>query len=97
MPEPITPRRAQREAVLSAEQKYEICLKIITGELASREAVAQAKVDARRSWRCARPPRTLRSWRSGRCCRAIVTTPGQASELARLQAEAQLLPLKEAP
>jgi transposase len=44
MPEPITPRRRPKQ-FLSAEQKYEICLKVITGELASREAVAQAGVD----------------------------------------------------
>jgi hypothetical protein len=34
-----------REAVLAAEQKYESWLKILTGELTSREAAAQAGVD----------------------------------------------------
>jgi hypothetical protein len=40
---PTPSRRAKR--FLSAEQKYEIWLKILTGELTSREAAAQAGVD----------------------------------------------------
>jgi hypothetical protein len=48
MPEPTTPlRRAKR--FLSAEQKYEIWLKILTGELTSREAAARRGWIARRS------------------------------------------------
>ena len=44
MSEPVrSTRRAKR--LLSAEQKYEIWLKILTGEVTTNEAAAQAGVD----------------------------------------------------
>jgi len=44
MSEP-TPRSRRPKRFLSAEQKYEIWLKILTGELTSNQAAAQAGVD----------------------------------------------------
>ena len=47
MSESIDPtRRAKR--LLSAEQKYEVWLKILTGEVTTNEAAAQAGVDRSR-------------------------------------------------
>ena len=44
MPEPTAPKRRPKR-VLSAEQKYEIWLKVLTGELSTLEAAVQAGVD----------------------------------------------------
>jgi hypothetical protein len=44
MPEPPAPKRRPKR-FLSAEQKYEIWLKILTGELTTQEAALQAGVD----------------------------------------------------
>jgi transposase len=78
-------RRARR--FLSAEQKYEIWLKFLTGELTSREAAAQAGVDRSTVM-------TLRKVaRDGAISALQASRPGrprdarEASELARLQAE----------
>jgi transposase len=86
MPEPMTPgRRAKRS--LSAEQKYEIWSKTLTGELTSREAPAQTGVDRSTIM-------TLRKTaRDGAVVALQVSQPGrprdarEASELARLEAE----------
>lgn len=44
MSEPTRPAR-RRKRFLSAEEKYEIWLKIVTGEVTTNEAAAQAGVD----------------------------------------------------
>jgi transposase-like protein len=86
MAEPTPPqRRAKR--FLSAEQKYEIWLKVLTGELTSREAAAQAGVDRSTIM-------TLRKVaRDGAIAALQASRPGrtpdarEATEVARLQAE----------
>jgi transposase-like protein len=86
MPEPMTQTRRARR-LLSAEQKYEIWLKILTGELTTREAAAQSGVDRSTIM-------TLRKTaKDGAIAALQASRPGrprearQASELARLQAE----------
>jgi len=76
-----------REAVLAAEQKYESWLKILTGELTSREAAAQAGVDRSTIMMLRKVARdgaiaALQASRPGRPRDAR-----EASEVARLQAE----------
>ncbi len=44
MPEPPVPKRKPKR-FLSAEQKYEIWLKILTGELTTQQAAIEAGVD----------------------------------------------------
>jgi transposase-like protein len=86
MAESMSPRRRAKR-FLSAEQKYEIWLKILTGELTSREAAAQAGVDRSTIM-------TLRKTaRDGAIAALQASRPGrprdarEASEVARLQAE----------
>jgi hypothetical protein len=90
VPEPIAPRRGAKR-FLSAEHTHEICLRIITGELASREAAAQAGVDRSTSMAL------RKSAKDGAIAALQVLGPGrrrdarEASELARPQAEDTLL------
>ena len=85
MPEPVTKRRAKR--FLSAEQKYEIWLKILTGELTSQQAALEAGVDRSTIMTLRKTAKdgaiaALQAARPGRPRDARETT-----ELARLTAE----------
>ena len=87
MAESTTPPRRRAKRFLSVEQKYEIWLKILTGELTSREAAAQAGVDRSTIM-------TLgKTAKDGAIAALQVSRPGRprdgrdASEVARLQAE----------
>lgn len=86
MSEPTVPARRPKR-FLSAEQKYEIWLKILTGELTSSQAAAQAGVDRSTIM-------TLRKVaRDGAIAALQASRPGkprdarEATEVARLMAE----------
>jgi transposase len=85
MPEPVLKRRAKR--YLSAEQKYEIWLKVLTGELTTQQAAMEAGVDRSTIM-------TLRKTaKDGAIAALQASRPGrprdvrEATELARLTAE----------
>jgi transposase-like protein len=86
MPEPPAPKRRPKR-FLSAEQKYEIWLKILTGELTTQEAALQAGVDRGTIM-------TLRkAAKDGAIAALQASRPGrprdakEAAEVARLSAE----------
>jgi transposase-like protein len=86
MSEPTVPSRRPKR-FLSAEQKYEIWLKILTGELTSNQAAARAGVDRSTIM-------TLRKTaRDGALAALQASRPGkprdarEATEVARLTAE----------
>ena len=86
MPEPPAPNRKPKR-FLSAEQKYEIWLKILTGELTTQQAAIEAGVDRGTIM-------TLRkAAKDGAIAALQASRPGrprdgkEATELARLTAE----------
>jgi transposase len=86
MPESSAPKRRPKR-FLSAEQKYEIWLKILTGELTTQEAAIQAGVDRGTIM-------TLRKTaKDGAIASLQASRPGrprdarEATEVARLSAE----------
>jgi len=86
MPEPTTSKRRPKR-FLSAEQKYEIWLRVLTGELTSQEAALQAGVDRSTIMALRKTAKdgamaALQASRPGRPRRG-----GEASELAGLAAE----------
>ena len=86
MPEPTAPKRRPKR-FLSAEQKYEIWLKVLTGELTTQEAALRAGVDRGTIM-------TLRKTaKDGALAALQASRPGrprdarEATEVARLTAE----------
>jgi transposase len=86
MPEPPVPKRKPKR-FLSAEQKYEVWLKILTGELTTQQAAIEAGVDRGTIM-------TLRkAAKDGAIAALQASRPGrprdakEATELARLTAE----------
>jgi hypothetical protein len=84
-------RRAKR--FLTAEQKYDLWVRILTGQVTQSDAAAEEWVwIARRSPRCARWPETAlsqRCRRRGRGQRKVSVQ--EASELAKLRVEVDRL------
>ncbi len=86
MPEPPVPKRRPKR-FLSAEQKYELWLKILTGELTTQQAAIEAGVDRGTIM-------TLRkAAKDGAIAALQASRPGrprdarEATEVARLSAE----------
>ncbi len=86
MPQP-TPKKPRPKRFLSAEEKYELWLKLVTGELTSVQAAALAGVDRATIMRLRKTAKdgaiaALQAARPGRR-----QDGGDTGELARLQAE----------
>jgi transposase-like protein len=86
MPEP-TAKKSRPRRFLSAEQKYELWLQLLTGELTSVEAAARAGVDRATIMRLRKTAKdgaiaALQAARPGRR-----QDGGDAGELARLRSE----------
>lgn len=83
----LSPKKPRPKRFLSAEEKYELWLKLLTGELTSVEAAAQAGVDRATIMRLRKTAKdgaiaALQAARPGRR-----QDGGDAGEVARLQAE----------